>query len=224
MISLRTYYTAPTNRHSLVLIHAFPLTGSMWLDAAKIISEHAPAYNIIIVDLPGFGDSPVEESWTVAAAMVELHNKLNADGIVEPIIAGLSMGGYAAMAYYRLYFNEVKALILSNTKAAADTPDAKNGREEFAQDVEARGYEAVYERMLEKLVSQTAKKKDPDLIGKLKEWISSSSPQAIASALRALALRDDSIDLLSAISCPTLLITGEDDALIPFEEMEAMSS
>jgi len=195
----------------------------MWKAAAKTISEHAPSFNIVLVDLPGFGNSPVEKEWTFGAAMVELHHKLREEGIIEPVIGGLSMGGYAAFAYYRLYQNEVKALILSNTKAAADTSEGKKGREEFAQDVEARGHEAVYERMLAKLISDAAKKKNAGLIPELKEWISSTTPEAIAACLRALALRDDSTDLLPAISCPTLLVTGEDDALVPSEEMERMA-
>lgn len=222
MISLRTFYSHKKNLHSLVLLHAFPLSSIMYDRAAAVIAEHAPTYNIILVDFPGFGSASVESKWTLAEAMVELHGKLDELGIVEPVIAGLSMGGYAALAYYRLYQNEVKALILSNTKAAADDEKAKKGREEFALDVEARGAQAVFDRMLEKLISDTSKK-NPELIPKLKQWIESASPAAIAAALRALALRNDSTDLLPVIFCPTLLITGEDDAIIPLEEMEMMS-
>ena len=223
MITFRRFHWVPANAHSLVLLHAFPLSSSMWEESASIIAKNAPSYNIILVDFSGFGDAPVQKNWTIAEAVVDLHRQLKKEDIREPVIAGLSMGGYAALAYYRLYHNEVKALILSNTKAAADTADAKKGREEFALDAEARGAEAVFERMLPKLVSDSSKKKDPDLLMKLRGKIESNSPQAIAPALRALALRDDSTDLLPTISCPTLLITGENDALIPFEEMEKMS-
>jgi pimeloyl-ACP methyl ester carboxylesterase len=196
----------------------------MWESAAEVIAKNAPSFDIILADLPGFGKAPLEKQWTLGAAMVDLHDQLSAQGVLEPVIGGLSMGGYAALAYYQLYQNQVKALILSNTKAAADTPEAKEGREEFAKDVETRGHESVYEKMLPKLVSESAKKRDADLIPKLKRWIELSTPQAIASGLRALALRDDSTDLLPTISCPTLLITGENDGIIASEEMEAMAS
>jgi non-heme chloroperoxidase len=196
----------------------------MFESAAAIIAVNAPSYNIILVDFPGFGDTPLEKQWTLGEAMVELHEKLNEQSVVEPAIGGLSMGGYAAFAYYRLYHNQVKALILSNTKASADTDEAKSGREVFAKDVEARGAQAVYDKLLEKLVSDSSKKNDPNLIPKLKRWIASFSPAAIAAGSRALALRDESSDILETISCPTLIITGEDDALIPDEEMEAMAA
>ena len=195
----------------------------MYDRAAAVIAEHAPSYNIILADFPGFGSAASETSWTISGTMVELHSKLEEQDVRDPVIAGLSMGGYAALAYYRLYQNEVKALILSNTKAAADDEKGKKGREEFAVDVEARGAQAVFDRMLEKLISDASKKVNPELISRLKKWIESATPSAIATALRALALRDDSTDLLPVISCPSLLITGEDDAIIPFEEMEKMS-
>ena len=196
----------------------------MFESAAAVIAGNAPSYNIILVDFPGFGEAPVEKQWTLGGAMTELHNKLSEAGIAEPVIGGLSMGGYAAFAYYRLYQNEVKALILSNTKAEADTDDAKKGREELAKDVEGRGVEAVYEKLLPKLVSDSSKKNDTNIIPKLKRWIAAFPAAAIASGSRALALRDESSDLLEIISCPTLLITGEDDALIKDEVMEAMAA
>ena len=196
----------------------------MWDSAAGVIAENASTFNIVLAEFPGFGDAPIYENWMIADAVVDLHAKLNAEGILEPIIGGLSMGGYAAFAYYRLYPNEVKGLIVSNTKAAADSDEAKKGREEFAKDVEVRGFESVYERMLLKLVSESSVKKDPELIPKLKHWIESSTPIAIASGLRALALRIDSTDLLPVIFCPTLVLTGENDAIISESEMQEMSA
>ena len=223
MITLRTFYSDPHNKHSLVLLHAFPLSSLMFENAAAIIATHAPSYNIILVDFPGFGDAAYQKDWTLAEAMVELHGKLIEIGVVEPVIGGLSMGGYAAFAYYRLYFNQVKALILSNTKADADTDEAKNGREDYAKDLESRGIEAAYEK-LSTLVSDSSMKNDPNLIPKLKRWHGSFTPAAIAAGSRALAQRDESNDLLETISCPTLLITGEDDALIKDEVMQTMAA
>ncbi|MDP4220012.1 MAG: alpha/beta hydrolase [Bacteroidota bacterium] len=224
MITLRTFYSSPENKHTLVLLHAFPLSSAMWDSAAAVISTNAPAFNILLVDFPGFGNPEPEKQWTLGEAMVELHDQLNSTGIVDPVLGGLSMGGYAAFAYYRLYQNEVKALILSNTKADADTDEGKKGREEFALDAEARGAQAVYDRLLDKLVSASSKKNDPALVPKLKEWISSFTAKSFAMCLRALALRFDSSDLLPTISCPTLVITGDDDAIIPHEDMEAMAA
>jgi pimeloyl-ACP methyl ester carboxylesterase len=195
----------------------------MYVGVAGELQQLLPSINIILVDLPGFGDAPVRNEWALSEAMQELHHKLNQIGINNPVIGGTSMGGYAALAYYRLYPNEVSALLLSNTKAEADTDDAKASREEFAKDVEHRGYEAVYMRMLNKLTDRSTVQKHPETLDTLRSMISASSPTSIASALRAMALREDSLELLHTITIPTIVITGSGDELISPAVSKSMS-
>jgi len=214
MVTLLPFAGITPASKSLVLIHAFPLSSEMYKGVASEIPTMLPDYIIILVDLPGFGSAPVRENWTLSEAMQELHKKLNEIGITNPAICGTSMGGYAALAYYRLYLNEVSALILSNTKAEADTDEAKASREEFAKDVEARGCDAVYMRMLSKLTARSTVEAHPELTDKLKSIIEQATPPAIAAALRAMALREDSVELLHTITTPTLVITGSGDELI----------
>jgi 3-oxoadipate enol-lactonase len=223
MAELRTFYQSSSGDKTLVLIHAFPLSSAMWEKASVVIAARSPDYSILLVDLPGFGIAPEKISWTLAEEMKDLHAKLLEQNVRKPVIGGLSMGGYAVFAYYRLFPDEVSALILSNTKAAEDTPEAKKGRDEFAADSEKRGAEAVYEKLLPKLISDSSQEKDPALIEQLKTWISKFSPTALAEALRALKVRADSSDLLPKISCPTLMITGTKDAIIPADEMKEFS-
>jgi 3-oxoadipate enol-lactonase len=225
MAELRTFYQSSSSDKTLVLIHAFPLSSEMWEETASEIGARSPDFSILLADLPGFGNAPEKKVWTLSEEMSELHSKLLSLGIRKPVIGGLSMGGYAAFAYYKLFPNEVRALVLSNTKPAADSPEAKKGRDEFAVDAEMRGAEAVYDRLLLKLVfSDSSKGKDPTLIPKLKKWIAQFSPTAIAAGLRALKAREDSSELLEKISCPTLVIVGVEDVIIPAEEMKTFSA
>lgn len=224
MVSLRPYKNVNAlATKSLVLIHAFPLSSEMYMGVAGELQELLPSVNIVLVDLPGFGNAPLRESWTLSQAMEELHFKLNEIDIRNPVIGGTSMGGYAALAYYRLYLNEVSALILSNTKAEADTEEAKASREVFAKDVETRGYEAVYMRMLDKLTARSTVEAHPEITATLKSMIEKATPQAIAGALRAMALREDSVELLHKITTPTLVITGNGDELIAPAVSKAMA-
>jgi 3-oxoadipate enol-lactonase len=224
MIALRTQPATSTPSHDLVLIHAFPLTSAMYDDAVRALQKERSDVNVHLVDLPGFGDAPYRERWTLAEAMQSLHDMLHTNGIAAPVIGGTSMGGYAVLAYYRLFPEEVEGLILSNTKAAADDEEAKKGREVFAQDVEKRGYEAVYERMLDKLISESSRNTHPEMREALKTSIAASEPRAIASALRMLAVRDDSITLLNEIECPTLIITGDKDAIMSSDDTKKLQT
>lgn len=214
MVSLRTYKELDTSHHTLVLIHAFPLSSVMYDSVAEILSLKLPTLNIILVDLPGFGKAAALDTWSFNDAMISLHQELVSRGLMRIAIGGTSMGGYAAFAYYKEFPEHVTHLILSNTKAEADTAEGKAGREVFATDVLEKGYEAVYMRMLNSLTSRSTIQKHPEMLDRLRTMISSSSPQAIAAALRALANRDDSTNLLTSISIPTLVITGEGDELI----------
>ena len=45
------------------------------------------------------------------------------------VLGGLSMGGYAAFALHRVAPARIAGLILADTKSAADTPQARAGRE-----------------------------------------------------------------------------------------------
>ncbi|HYM20145.1 MAG TPA: alpha/beta hydrolase [Candidatus Kapabacteria bacterium] len=210
MVSLQYFGVKNAEKH-LVLIHAFPLSSVMYHNTVEALLSDLSDLQIILVDLPGFANAPYRAHWTLAEAMVDLNHQLNEQNIASAIIGGTSMGSYAAFAYYRQFPNEVNGLILSNTKAEADDEKAKVGREEFAQDVERRGHISVYERMLDKLISKNSPSALKD---RLKTMIATQDIHAIASALRAMALRNDSTDLLATITCQTLVISGSNDELI----------
>ena len=213
MVSLRRIASGHTEP-ALVLIHAFPVCGLMYSDAATRLAASLPKRQILLVDLPGFGDAPYREHWTISDAMVSLNKELRARGFSSCTIGGSSMGGYAAFAYYRLFPNEVESLVLSTTKAEADDDVAKRAREIYAIDVEKRGVQAVIDRQLRTLVGKTTQTSRPHLFSKLEHVIRTTDPKAIASALRALAVREDSTDLLANITCRSLVVRGNEDEII----------
>ncbi len=220
MIALRTKKASTSPTQDLVLIHAFPLTSTMYDFAADTLQKARPDLTVHLVDLPGFGAAPHREKWTLREAMESLHQKLDEIGVAAPVIGGTSMGGYAVLAYYKTYPQEVSGLILSNTKAAADDEAAKKKREVFAQDVEKRGHEAVYENMLDKLISPQYS----ELREQLKGSIAVSDPRSIAAALRALAVREDSVELLKSIDVPTLIISGSGDAIMSKDDTATLQT
>jgi 3-oxoadipate enol-lactonase len=199
---------------ALVLIHAFPLTSRMYFDVVSALMELQSEHPVVLVDLPGFGDAAFEPHWTITTAMQDLHSRLESQNIRKCIIGGTSMGGYAAFAYSRLYASQVRGLVLSNTKAGADDEKAREAREAYALDVEQRGTAAVIERQLGALLAMDAPVENPHVVEEVRDIIEASEPASIAAALRAMAVREDSTDLLAAISCPTLVISSTEDTLI----------
>ena len=118
----------------VVLLHGFPLSRAMWDEQLAGLGS---IYRVIAPDLRGLGESPVPEGVYTMDAMaddvVELLETLEIMGPV--VVGGLSMGGYVALSLAARYPTRVRALMLMDTHAAADTPEAAQGREATAQAV-----------------------------------------------------------------------------------------
>ena len=81
----------------LILLHALGLTRESWEPVIPALAEH---FDVIAVDLPGFGDSgpvpdDVEPSPQVLAALVD--GLLDDLGVRSPHIVGNSLGGWVAL-------------------------------------------------------------------------------------------------------------------------------
>jgi pimeloyl-ACP methyl ester carboxylesterase len=131
--------------------------------------------------------------------------------IKKAVIAGESMGGYIALAFLQKYPESVSKLILSDTQAIADTPEAKEKREATARDVLKNGTQSFINGFMTKALSPTA---PADTHNYLRTIVNVQSANAIASALRGMALRNDTTAVLEETNVPILIITGEDDTLI----------
>ena len=153
----------------------------------------------------------------------EIASLLDSIQVKEPaMIAGLSMGGYVALEFFRQFPERVKALGLFSTKAVADTPEAREKRLKTAEQIRQGGLEAFAKTMAPNLVGKSPLQSNPLLVREIKDMITSNKPEGVAAALLAMAERSDSTGLLGSIKCPTLIIAGDEDTLIPFLEAETM--
>ncbi len=206
--NIRLHYEDQGQGSAILLIHAFPLSGTMWQPQ---IAALAPYFRVIAPDVRGFGASDVPPGpYSMDLFAADLAGLLDNLGLEQVILGGLSMGGYIAFAFMRHYPGRVRALFLSNTRANADTPDARAGREINAQLVERQGTGAIADKMLPTLLAANA---TPELQARVRGIIERNQPQGIAAALRAMALRQDSTDLLKQIHVPTLFIGSSADSL-----------
>lgn len=223
MLETTIYSASKTARFHVLLLHAFPLSAAMWEPMAAEFADLRDDAQLIAIDLPGFGASARQEGWT----MPELAEQINdwraasLSAAAKIVVCGLSMGGYAALEYYRQFPGSVRALVLSNTRAAADTEVAKRAREIFANDALRRGADAAIERLYAGFVTEQT---EPETAVQIREWMSEARGESIADALRAMASRADSSDLLPLMIRPSLVISSELDSVIPAEEMREMAT
>lgn len=216
----------------LLLVHGFPLDHSMWREQA---SGLAGAHRVVAPDLRGFGLSVVPslhgrsqdalDTISMAQLADDLAALLDALGIQEPItLCGLSMGGYVAFEFWRRHGSRLARLILCDTQAVADTPEAARGRFELADKVLSQGAMVVAEAMLPKLISPANMSRLPAVVEAVRQMILRTPPATIAAALRGLAGRDDFTSRLSQIDVPSLVICGQHDAICPPEKMRGLAA
>jgi len=142
----------------------------------------------------------------------------------EPIVlCGLSMGGYIAWQFQQQYSERLRALILCDTRAIADTPEGVENRKRLAKMVVENGSAAVASAMLPNLFSPVTSDRQQASIDELRETISATSPQGIAAASLGMAERPDATPLLPNIETPSLLIVGEDDGISTPKEMQTIA-
>jgi pimeloyl-ACP methyl ester carboxylesterase len=207
---------------AVVLLHAFPLNASMWSAQREALSG---SYRVLCPDTRGFGgtrlghDEPsLDEVADDVAAM------LDARKVGDCVVGGLSMGGYVAMAFLRRHGDRVRGLVLADTKAGADSPEAAANRLRIADQVVADGSPAVLvDEVLPTLLGETTKASRPLVFGRVKALVERAPVHAVAWAQRAMAARPDSYDTLRAVSVPALVVVGDEDAISPPEEASAMA-
>jgi 3-oxoadipate enol-lactonase len=207
----------------VVLLHGFPLDRTMWVSQQSALST---LYRVIAPDLRGHGKSPapagIYPMEDLAEDVIELLDSLK---INEPVVlAGLSMGGYVALALAVRHPKRLRGLMLMDTRAEADTPEAARVREETAQKVEKAGsVEAVATGMVPKLFSPATAQRRPELITRIKEQMLKTPVNGVVGSLRGMAIRPDRMGDLGRINIPTLVLVGAQDAITPPPESKKMA-
>lgn len=211
-------YTEVGQGQPLVLIHAFPTDQQLWTSQQEGLKQH---FRVITLDLWGFGHSDATDGQavTMAGYADEIKQLLDQLHIKKAIIGGESMGGYVALAFLQKYPGVINGLVLSDTQSIADSPEMKAKREATAIDVLKHGTAQLIDGFMPKALSPTASE---DKIKYLKNILATQTPTAIASALRGMALRDDTSNILANTTLPILIMTGDQDALISPQQSQNM--
>ncbi len=214
-------YDERGNGTPLVLIHGYPLNRMIWEAQWEGLADRV---RVIAPDLRGFGESEMVAGTTeVSTYADDVREFLDALGVNQPaIIAGLSMGGYVALAYLRRYPAHVAALILANTKATADTVEGKAGRDKAIATAKEKGAPAIAEAMLPKLFAPKTYASNTELVEQGKRIMESATVPGIIGALEAMRDRPDSTSTLLEFSQPVLIIAGADDALMSAADQQNM--
>ncbi len=207
-------------KHAILLLHAFPLSAAMWRFQLEALGD--AGYAVIAPNAFGIAGSEEREEWTFTGYAHELAQLLKLLKVERVTIVGLSMGGYQAFEFYRLYPDKTASLVLCDTRAEADAPAARSVREEFIRAIEAGGAEEAARRMIPNYFTAESFVRKPELAAEATTMIREQSATVINAAMRAIMTRSDATPLLATINCPVLVLNGKEDKLTTPETAESM--
>ena len=221
----------PRDAPVILLLHGFPLDRTMWVHQTEPLA--ASGRRVVVPDLRGFGRTGTPPShqpgdtFSVEQMADDLWETLDDLGIGPDrlvTLAGLSMGGYVALAAATQHPERVGALILLDTRDGPDEPSQAAQRLELAAAIESSGSTAsLVESMPLKLLGATTQTQQPDLLARVRAMMSAAPPLSVAATLRGLAARPDRSAWTPTWTKPACVVVGNEDVVSPPEIMHALA-
>ncbi|HEX4106822.1 MAG TPA: alpha/beta hydrolase [Solirubrobacteraceae bacterium] len=215
----------------LVFVHGLAGSWQNWLEQLPVFA--AAGRRVIAMDLPGFGDSPMPaERITISGYAAIIDELLGELGVDAAAVVGNSMGGFIGAELAIRFSTRVERLVL--VSAAGITVEHQRGTYEFARRV-ARVLTA-YGAWLS-AHSDTVVRRPRLRRGVLRAV--AADPSAIPPPLAAEQVRGsgkpgfiDALDALTSypirerlpeIACPTLIVWGDEDRLVPLRDADVFA-
>jgi len=201
---------------AVIFSHGFLMDLSMFDAQVGALSDQ---YRCVRWDERGFGETPVDgpfSYWDSANDAVALLDHL---GIEKAVFVGMSQGGFLSLRAALTHSDRVAGIIMIDSESGAFSDEQIEGYGAmFSQWQVAGPLGELGETVAGMIIG------DPDIS---KKWITKWEEhyrEGMQEPVATLLFRDDITDRMGEISCPVLIIHGEEDQAIPMEAAEDLQS
>ncbi|WP_154795097.1 alpha/beta fold hydrolase [Occultella kanbiaonis] len=206
----------------LVLLHGFPLDSRMW----SYVITSLPLVPVVAVDAPGFGASSALPDGGLEAFADAVAAGLADVGVTRAVVAGLSMGGYVALALAERHPDLLAGLALLDTKASADDEAGRAKRLDVARAARGADGAAAVAPMLATVLGETTHAQRPEVVEEVRGWLAQAPPSAISWAQESMAVRPDRHPVLEDLrerGVAGLVLRGAEDVMASAQDHERMA-
>jgi pimeloyl-ACP methyl ester carboxylesterase len=182
------------------------------------IPECAKKNRVITIDLLGHGETEcLSYVQTMEDNADAVHAVLSELRIRKAVFVGHSMGGYVALAFAELYPENIKGLVLLNSTTRADSEERKINRDRAIKAVK-QSFINFVSLSIANLFSESNRERLSSEIERVKKEALKTPLQGIVASLEGMKTRKDREVLLHLTPYPKLLILGEKDPVLNYEE------
>jgi len=209
------------NGPTVLLLHGFCENKSIWQPLAPKLAQHA---RVLALDLPGFGDNPsVQGDASIAGWASQLSSWMDLHQINQAHIIGHSMGGYVALALAELAPQKISGLCLFHSTAWPDHEEKKQKRTKTVSFLKENGVQAFVKNLIPSLFAPEHRQTMRTEIDQVVELATHTPDSTAIAATVAMRDRPDRQHVLENADFPCLFVAGENDDIIPYQDIETQS-
>lgn len=194
---------------AVVLVHGLGLNRHMWQGQTEAVAAN---HRVILYDLFGHGKSPPPpEPPSLTLLAEQLHRLLEEMRLDRVAVAGFSLGGMIARRFAMDHPERLWALAILHSAYRRDA-SAQTAIRERVEQARREGPRATVEAALERWFSDAFRRDHPEIMDQVRAWVLANDRAVYPTLYQVLA---DGVEELvapdTAIICPTLVMTGEED-------------
>jgi pimeloyl-ACP methyl ester carboxylesterase len=200
----------------VVFLHGFCETSDIW---AGIQNQLSKKFRVITIDLPGFGGSPLlNYEFSLENVAKEIKGFLHSINLSKYVLIGHSLGGYTALAFSKLYEDQLKGLGLFHSNIFEDDEEKKVNRTKLMDFIRKNGVKTFVRTFIPSLFYKENIDRLREVINDLKISAEQTHPESVIQYARAMRDRKGSEKTMQRFSKPVMFIIGEEDTLIPLQK------
>ncbi len=202
-------YSVEGKGRPVVLLHGYLLSGEAWRPLSDLLTE---TFRVISVDIPGHGGSGVAgDTHTMEFIAEAVRAVMNDAGEKKVLLAGHSMGGYAALAFAEKYPDMLAGYVLFHSHPYADAPEGILKRKREIEVVMAGKKNIMYPANISMMFAERNLKVMQAELAQLRKLASGNPAEGIVALLNGMMVRPQRTSVIEKGEVPLLWILGRDD-------------